>query len=1166
MAIKFVILQRRDDTSYHYKRYENNKFIKQGNGFYSDLTTSEEQGAWRVAVIEWRTQNDIDNISDKVKSAIQKVRNRLDLDDQQFPEKRSLVMPTLASVIAAAALGNCDDTYLQQLIEATGGEIPTTKNIIKYAFNSTISNLKIDLQILKYQLTSLGINSFITPVLDSIETICDTFFVLVDAIYDELLRMYALAFFYYKKACTLKEILTSDERDEFFQKLINELARIAKEVGQDIANYLYICFVIPIIQEILDIVRNMTQTSGDVWYVLLRKLQYLISDDFKALLSGDALDLLAALSTLFPLIGTLVGAILALQCSNEEETNVANSATQASAQMIAEAQGDEYTGENYFLDKINKNREELKNTALVYSYALDSSGGYSLYYTSNDTDSNNVTDSNNLSDSSGFPCQITMCEDIEPTDTSTLFGESNLRAPKRLIVEFSSAIKNLNTLFYEGQEIKIDDVIATIDGINVKSKYDCKVAEAYPTYFVADYTLPSFAENITDVNTFSDEFTQYITNLYDTQTSTTSPFEELVDKYQNASYVYSFIKDYISFFRFPELAQHTREYSGADTVAISTDEFVEKYEDTAEEIIEEFEEKIQDTFDSDYIKTTAQKGKIIEIKDKGDSLRENLLSQILTLYNNNPGAMTYCSKGRIQDFMLYSQYINYLYSDRFVYDEDNPYITELYTAITDFISIRSRIELNAWNLESLIEKFDELCDTVLYQYWNYDTTYYAKLKELFESATDTLISSTSSTTNNDPASSSTYKKVLDYLKTLTGYIEPIQQEFVYEQGTDINEILEQQSSVSTSSLLNQESLTLERQLKKIAYQFITLLKIENSSSETEYTSEYYINSETRKQLEALYDKSDAVLEHTEGESYSKLSSLYKNETILDNYIKELKTQISNEVVRLRNIVKKAVDWYYTYDAELTDCTIFEQYREIEWPTPTIIYKDNIQCDYFLFNIINKNFISLDELREVETPLEEVTSDIPGVGTAEQLNTSCLPMSQYGIDNIMYWLKYCTVATLVNCMMPIYWSTGLVLVGAPVLLPIVYIPICVVPGRVTTVIGIGLCGIMPSSMILFVNPSGLNGSILIPLNTIVDTLVKYLNTIRESQFNSIEITLQPLINSLDSQINTYKSQLQDIDYQIEQIKSVELDFKTNKALKKRKEIDLSMKVKTLIEKI
>ena len=89
------------------------------------------------------------------------------IQEKSFDEPRSLIMPSLASVIAAAAEGKCDDEYIQELIQACSGELPTPKNMIHYAFEVTVDNLKLELQKLKYMLSNLGINGFVIPVLDA---------------------------------------------------------------------------------------------------------------------------------------------------------------------------------------------------------------------------------------------------------------------------------------------------------------------------------------------------------------------------------------------------------------------------------------------------------------------------------------------------------------------------------------------------------------------------------------------------------------------------------------------------------------------------------------------------------------------------------------------------------------------------------------------------------------------------------------------------------------------------------------------------------------------------------------------------------------------------------------------------------------------------------------
>ena len=1180
MAVKFEILERRDDTSYHFKRYEDNKFVSDGNGFFSNLKTDEEKIAWKNAVIEWMQANNFKRPSDKVREAIQEVKDKLQIQEKSFDEPRSLIMPSLASVIAAAAEGKCDDEYIQELIQACSGELPTPKNMIHYAFEATVNNLKLELQKLKYMLSNLGINGFVIPVLDAVQNIVDNFFSAIDAIYDELLRKYAQLYYYYKKACTFKERLSDIEISEWWQKFKDELKRIAKEAGQDIVDYLYLIFSFEPILELVRLCKNLTQSTGNVWNNLLRKIKSLTKEDIKEFLGDLGKKMLDILVALLPLIGTLIGALLALKCSKDEETKIAEDLAIQSGREIATANGDDVSAynENYFNDKQKEYQKDLEKTAIVYHYAVEEIYGYSLYPDSGSSSNKNDNPDNkdNTEDSaeetnSGLPCKITMCPPEEQTDTNSLFNNSSIIAssPTNVIVEFDKNIKNLVTYFQEGQHIRIDDVIARVDKVPVKSKIDCNVREVHPTYFLAEYYNSFSKEPISDVSIFESDYNTYISELISKKLKEDSPLEKIVEQYQHASYVYSFIKDYMSFFRFPELAAFTREHTSADAVAISTERFVEEYEAAAEDIITEYENRIQKIFTQDYIKPIAEKGSLIEIKDCSDEEKYRMINRILELYNSNPGAMTYCSEGRIQDFMLYSFYINYLYSDRFIYDEDNPYIVELYNAITDFSKVRQNIELNSYNVEGLTDKFNELCNEVLYQYWPVDISYYAKLKEMF--VTDiNVISDSSSTDLNDPAKDSIYKRVLNYLKQITNYTEPSVPEITYTEETDMNEFLNSQSSVSSSSILNQDAIVLERKLKKISYQFITLLKLETSSTGSDNVPDYYIGSQQHKKLDYLYKLNDNVLNHTEGETYNIFNNLnlHGNEETLDLYLQELKNQTAAETVRLRRIVKKAVDWYNENETTLSDFSLFEEFKEIGWPSSSVVYRDDTPYDYYLFegedtstNIKrNKTFLTPDEIRKISFTNNE---DIPGIGTAEQLNTAALPMSEYGPDNILYWLRYCAMATLVNCMMPIYWSTGLLIAGTPLLLPIVYIPICVIPGRIITVIGIGLCGIMPSPMVLFANLSGLNGCILIPLNFIVDTIIKQLNTLKSQQYKTVEISMEPMLASLDNEINSIQQDLLNLDYQIQEVKSVSIDFKTNQALKKRRNKDLSKKSKKIV---
>ena len=171
------------------------------------------------------------------------------------------------------------------------------------------------------------------------------------------------------------------------------------------------------------------------------------------------------------------------------------------------------------------------------------------------------------------------------------------------------------------------------------------------------------------------------------------------------------------------------------------------------------------------------------------------------------------------------------------------------------------------------------------------------------------------------------------------------------------------------------------------------------------------------------------------------------------------------------------------------------------------------------------------------------------------NTQQYTTSAYGPNTFLYWLRYLTIATIVNCMLPIYWGTGIIILGVPVILPIIMLPIFVLPGRVTVVFGIGLCGICPMPLILFVNLGNTKGSVLIPLNILADTLKSALKQAVNSQQKVITLAYTPAIKGLDEKINKYNTELDDIENQIHNLDAF---VKNNKAIvrniKKRKKED------------
>ena len=59
----------------------------------------------------------------------------------------------------------------------------------------------------------------------------------------------------------------------------------------------------------------------------------------------------------------------------------------------------------------------------------------------------------------------------------------------------------------------------------------------------------------------------------------------------------------------------------------------------------------------------ARAGKILSLKKDVDEFKNKHLRKILKYYNDNPGSIKFCSKGRIEDFLLYDLYSEYMDTD-----------------------------------------------------------------------------------------------------------------------------------------------------------------------------------------------------------------------------------------------------------------------------------------------------------------------------------------------------------------------------------------------------------------------------------------------------------------------------------------------------------------------
>ena len=161
-------------------------------------------------------------------------------------------------------------------------------------------------------------------------------------------------------------------------------------------------------------------------------------------------------------------------------------------------------------------------------------------------------------------------------------------------------------------------------------------------------------------------------------------------------------------------------------------------------------------------------------------------------------------------------------------------------------------------------------------------------------------------------------------------------------------------------------------------------------------------------------------------------------------------------------------------------------------------------------------------------------------------------TQFGITNFEYWVKYCETATIVNCMLPMYWPTGIIISGVPIPMPIIYIPFNVINGRVTVVIGLGICGICPLPMILFANLSDIPGSLIPSINISIDILKGLVSKIPSLSVKQIKPAIKEMIIKQDDKINELNKRKKEIQNNIKNLQvGVKTDKETLRNLKKKR---------------
>lgn len=232
----------------------------------------------------------------------------------------------------------------------------------------------------------------------------------------------------------------------------------------------------------------------------------------------------------------------------------------------------------------------------------------------------------------------------------------------------------------------------------------------------------------------------------------------------------------------------------------------------------------------------------------------------------------------------------------------------------------------------------------------------------------------------------------------------------------------------------------------------------------------------------------------------------KNEEYGNNKI-SLKDLIYIESSELLTFIKEIKNEYESYKKVIND--IESLYNFINWPKPIDAFINNKKYNHYLFIKSAKNV-------NINTPL--CNDEFSGISNAQP-------------NSLDYWIKYCAIASLQNCAMPVYWSTGIVVAGAPVPMPIILIPLTYIDGPISTVIGLGVCGISISPLLLVINMTDEIGAVLFAVNMVIETAKQMLIDLKDMQYQSLSLLCSPLIKTLNNKIKTTEDEIREIKRQI-----------------------------------
>ena len=655
-------------------------------------------------------------------------------------------------------------------------------------------------------------------------------------------------------------------------------------------------------------------------------------------------------------------------------------------------------------------------------------------------------------------------------------------APEKLVIELKRT-SSYSIPLRSKQHVNVGDTLGYIDNSKIVSEKE----------FIVDRIdenriFGHIVEQSTDLDVVREEMERMITNTKDLVDKKTE-LQEIVDKFNDLSKVEEVLREYFIYINYPRIPLNIG--IGAHTTEYSKDTIAEVYTNRVDSIIEEHKSKVQSICGKDHAKDMVESGRLLDLKDEIINEKNRFFTQAFNVYEKFLSENSLFCTTETKDYQLLSKYMDIYY--KIDYNEDNDYSMELLKMLTDFISTRTKLESS--NIEEAEASLNALCDSILRNNWKEKEQF---IEQRYKSETDTELVFTydyckvfdkmfrtnyfkSKNTSENVSLNSEYKEMYDFLVSVMDAEDEEQKPIVLDSSTMITDIT---SGTKEQKTVDVEKAKIREKIKEICRRFTIIKNIK----------------EYREIHKEEYDRTDV------------------------NIRQELINQTKYEFSVLNAFYEKMKGLYLS-SKDLYDDKTFEKFKRASIKRFTTVYYNDVKHEHYF----------------VESPADGINKRSPSQlfdnpdAFNDLADTLSSPYSNSSPFEFKYWLLYCMQATIVHCMLPMYWPCGLIIAGAPLPLPVIYIPIVFIPGSVSMLIGLGICGIAIWPMIVLLNFSIDTNTILAPINAMLDKMREMLLSTEKLQKNALHKAIEKQIDDLRKDGQDYDDDLRKIDIEISDLK-------------------------------